>query len=172
MAWGTMQYRSSRPLQEVLRGRLRELTSTHVRYGYRPLTVLLRSEGWMLNAKRIYRLYDEENLKVRSVERKRIARRQRVSQQPATGPNQCWAADFVTDKFSNGRSFRILTVISFHFQRDRWPRHGRLRSPSRLCAAFRPLTRQGLNCDPRRPNNPIVRGEGEKENKLVRQRTS
>jgi transposase InsO family protein len=52
----------------------------------------------MLNAKRIYRLYDEENLKVRSVERKRIARRQRVSQQPATGPNQCWAADFVTDK--------------------------------------------------------------------------
>ena len=37
---------------------------------FRRLTVLLRREGWMVNAKRVYRLYDEENLKVRSVERK------------------------------------------------------------------------------------------------------
>ena len=56
------------------------MAATHVRYGYRRLTVLLRREGWKVNAKRIYRLYDEENLKVRSVERKKIARRQRVPQ--------------------------------------------------------------------------------------------
>ncbi len=106
-----MRYRSCRPLQEALRLRLRELAATYVRYGYRRLTVLLRREGWAVNAKRVYRLYDEEALKVRSVERKKIGRRQRVSQQPATGPNQCWAADFVSDKLSDGRSFRILTVI-------------------------------------------------------------
>jgi putative transposase len=58
-------------LQERLRNRLRELAATHVRYGYRRLTVLLRREGWNVNAKRVYRLYDEENLKVRSVERKK-----------------------------------------------------------------------------------------------------
>jgi hypothetical protein len=29
---------------------LRELTATHVRYGYRRLTVLLRREGWKVNA--------------------------------------------------------------------------------------------------------------------------
>jgi len=46
-------------------------------------TVLLRREGWNINAKRVYRLYDEENLKVRSVERKKIARRQRVPQAQA-----------------------------------------------------------------------------------------
>jgi len=106
-----MRYRSRRPLQEALRLRLRELASTHVRYGYRRLTVLLRREGWVVNAKRVYRIYDEENLKVRSVERKKIGRRQRVSQPPATAPNQCWAADFVSDKLSDGRSFRILTMI-------------------------------------------------------------
>ena len=47
---------------EVLRHRLREMAGTHVRYGYRRLTVLLRREGWHVNAKRIYRLYREEEL--------------------------------------------------------------------------------------------------------------
>ena len=111
MAWTTLRYTSCRPLQEALRSRLRELAATHVRYGYRRLTVLLRREGWAVNAKRVYRLYDEENLKVRSVERKKISRRQRVAQAPAGGPNQCWSADFVSDKLADGRSYRILTVV-------------------------------------------------------------
>jgi transposase InsO family protein len=90
---------------------LREIAATHVRYGYRRLTVLLKREGWKVNAKRVYRLYDEENLKVRSVERKKIARRQRVPQTQAEQPNDCWSADFVSDKLADGRTFRILTVI-------------------------------------------------------------
>jgi len=65
-------------------------------------------EGWKIGAKRVYRLYDEENLKVRSVERKKIARRQRVPQAQASGPNQCWSADFVSDKLTDGRTIRIL----------------------------------------------------------------
>jgi putative transposase len=109
--WTTLCYKSRKKPQEPLRRRLREVAATHVRYGYRRLTVLLKREGWTVNAKRIYRLYDEENLKVRSVERKKIARRQRVPQAQACGPNQCWSADFVTDKLSDGRSIRILTVI-------------------------------------------------------------
>jgi len=71
--------------QEALRRRLREIAATHVRYGYRPLTVLLRREGWKINARRLHRLYDDENLKVRSIERKKIARRQPVSQAQAHG---------------------------------------------------------------------------------------
>jgi hypothetical protein len=39
------------------------------------LTVLLKREGWKIGHRRIYRLYDDENLKVHSVERKKIARR-------------------------------------------------------------------------------------------------
>ena len=107
----TLRYRTRRVIQEALRCRLRELAATHVRYGYRRLTVLLRREGWTVNAKRIYRLYDEEDLKVRSVERKKIGRRQRTPQGHATGPNQCWSADFVSDKLTDGRSYRILTLV-------------------------------------------------------------
>jgi putative transposase len=111
VSWATLLYKSRKKSQEPLIRRLREMASTHVRYGYRRLTVLLRREGWKVSAKRVYRLYDEENLKVRSTERKKIARRQRVPQAQARGPNHCWSADFVSDKLSDGRTIRILTVI-------------------------------------------------------------
>ena len=57
--------------------RLRELAASRVRFGYRRLTVMLRREGWRVNAKRIYRLYTEEGLAVRTKVRKKIARRMR-----------------------------------------------------------------------------------------------
>jgi hypothetical protein len=41
LAIGTLRYRSRNAFDEVLRHRLRELAGTHVRYGYRRLTVLL-----------------------------------------------------------------------------------------------------------------------------------
>jgi putative transposase len=66
LAIGTLRYRSRKVFDEVLRHRLRELAGTYVRYGYRRLTVLLRREGWHVNAKRIYRLYREEELIVRT----------------------------------------------------------------------------------------------------------
>jgi len=57
---GALRYRSRRDRQEVLRQRLRALAAVRVRFGYRRLTVLLKREGWRVNAKRIYRLYCDE----------------------------------------------------------------------------------------------------------------
>ncbi len=111
LAISTLRYRSRKVFDEVLCRRLRELAATHVRYGYRRLTVLLRREGWHVNAKRIYRLYREAELIVRSKQRRKIARRQRVATAVAARANQCWSMDFVSDRFADGRPFRILTVI-------------------------------------------------------------
>ena len=111
LAIGTLRYESRKVFDEVLRHRLRELAGTHVRYGYRRLTVLLRREGWHVNAKRIYRLYREEELIVRTKQRRKIARRRPVPSGVAVRPNQCWSMDFVSDKLADGRSFRILTVV-------------------------------------------------------------
>jgi putative transposase len=88
-------------MQEALRTRLQELAATHVRYGYWRLTVLLRREGWQVNVKCVYRIYDQEELKMRSAERKKISRRQRVPKSIAAAPNQCWSADFVSDKLAD-----------------------------------------------------------------------
>jgi putative transposase len=90
---------------------VKELAATYVRYGYRRLTVLLRRAGWEVNAKRIYRLYSEEGLSVRTKLRKKIARRQRVPVPAATRPNQCWSMDFMSDRLADGRPFRILTMV-------------------------------------------------------------
>lgn len=107
----SQRYRSRRDPQIPLRRKLRELAATYVRYGYRRLTVLLRREGWKVNAKRIYRLYSEEGLTVRTKGRKKIARRQRVPAPMAVRPNQCWSMDFMSDRLADGRPFRILTLV-------------------------------------------------------------
>ena len=112
------------------------MAATHVRYGYRRLTVLLRREGWKISAKRVYRLYDEENLKVRSTERKKIARRQRVPQAQARGPNDCWSADFVSDKLADGRTIRILTVIDQFTRECVWLEADRSMNGPKVVAAL------------------------------------
>jgi putative transposase len=111
MRRSSCRYCSHARSQEGLRQRLKHLAATHVRYGYRRLTVLLRREGWSVNAKRVYRLYREEGLIVRTKQRKKIARRERSPQPLASRPNECWSMDFVSDKLAGGRSFRILTVV-------------------------------------------------------------
>jgi len=111
MVRSSQRYRSRKDPQVPLRRRLKELAATYVRYGYRRLTVFLRREGWKVNAKRIYRLYSEEGLTVRTKPRKKLARRQRVPAPAATRPNQCWSMDFMSDRLADGRPFRILTVV-------------------------------------------------------------
>ena len=91
--------------------RLRELAASRVRFGYRRLTVLLRRDGWHVNAKRIYRLYTEEGLTVRTKVRGRAARRSRVPPAVATAPNHRWSMDVMSERVADGRWFRILTVV-------------------------------------------------------------
>ena len=73
------RYQSRKDSQAALRLRLRELAGSRVRYGYRRLTVLLRREGWAVNTKRVYRLYREEELQVRTAKRTKRARQARVA---------------------------------------------------------------------------------------------
>lgn len=62
-------YVSRSSSQVDLRQRIREIAETRVRYGYRRIHVLLRREGWEVNAKRVYRLYREEGLQLRKKRR-------------------------------------------------------------------------------------------------------
>ena len=58
-------YKSRRGDQAGLKQRIKEITEVRGRYGYRRVHVLLRREGWSVNAKRIYRLYKEMGLQIR-----------------------------------------------------------------------------------------------------------
>jgi putative transposase len=92
--------------------RIKEIAETRVGYGYRRIHVLLRREGWLVNAKRVCRLYREMGLQLRNKSPKRRVKAQlRDDRAPATAPNQVWAMDFVHDQLFDGRKIRILTVI-------------------------------------------------------------
>lgn len=105
------RYQSRRDRQSALRVRLRDLASTRIRYGYRRLTVLLRREGWLVNTKRVYRLYREEGLGLRMKKRGKRVAQARIRLAEAYYANQRWSMDFVSDRLVDGRWFRILTVV-------------------------------------------------------------
>jgi len=108
----TYHYRSKRTGQAILMKRIKAIAETRVRYGYRRIHVLLRREGWRVNAKRVCRLYREMGLQLRSKSPKRRVKAQlREDRSPATTANQVWAMDFVHDQLFDGRKIRILTII-------------------------------------------------------------
>ena len=78
---------------------------------------MLRREGWQVNHKRIYRLYCEEGLAVRTKKRRRRPSHLGLILPSAEGPNERWSMDFVVDRMENGRQFRVLTVVD-HLSRE------------------------------------------------------
>jgi putative transposase len=107
-------YRSVKRDDPALRMRLREMAAARPRFGYRRLYILLRREGWTLNHKRIYRVYREEGLLVRTKRRRKHVSRARVPRPPALAPRERWSMDFVADGLAHGRRVRIFTVIDNH----------------------------------------------------------
>ena len=95
--------------------RLKELAAARPRFGYLRLHMLLQREGWRVNRKRVYRLYREEGLQVRTKKRKKkIATRVRAPQSEATRCDERWSMDFVTDQLVGGRRFRVLTLVDLY----------------------------------------------------------
>jgi putative transposase len=108
------RYRSRRVEEAPVRERLKQLAQEHPRWGYRFLCTLLRREGHHVNHKRVFRLYRDEGLKLRSKRRKKVFSVQRVKPLETTGINQKWSMDFVSDTLSCGRRFRALSIIDCH----------------------------------------------------------
>ena len=105
-------YRSRRPDQAGLKKRIKEIAETRVRYGYRRIHILLRREGWTVNAKRVYRLYTEMGLQLRNkTPKRRVKAKLREDRAVATSANETWAMDFVHDQLATGRKIRVLTIM-------------------------------------------------------------
>lgn len=105
-------YKSRRTDPAVLRKRIKEIGETHVRYGYRRVYCIFRRDGWVVNMKKIYRLYGELGLQLRSkTPKRRVKAKLREDRAPAIRSNDVWAMDFVHDQLAMGRKLRILTVV-------------------------------------------------------------
>jgi putative transposase len=106
-----VRYQSCREADEAVREALRRLSYERHRFGYRRLHQLLQRDGFTINHKKVYRLYREEGLQVKQRKGRKRAVGTRTLLRKASRVNQCWALDFVSDSFMDGRRFRILTVI-------------------------------------------------------------
>jgi putative transposase len=112
MDTSTYHYRARRPGQAPLAERIREICTTRVRYGYRRVHVLLRREGWMVNHKRIHRIYNELGMQLRNkAPKRRVKAKLREDRREATAANETWAMDFVHDQLATGRKLRVLTIV-------------------------------------------------------------
>ena len=107
----SLRYRSRRPAAEDLRQRLRELAAERPRYGYQRLWALLRREGWLVNHKRVYRLYREEGLKLGKRRRRARAHIERVPLSLPTRADERYSMDFMRDTLADGRVFRTLNIV-------------------------------------------------------------
>jgi hypothetical protein len=106
----SVRYQGMRP-DDALRERLKALAQERWRFGYRRLNVPLRREGHAVNKKRVQWLYREERLTVRRRGGRKRAMRTRRPITTPLAPNQRWSLDFVYDQLTDGRRFRILTVV-------------------------------------------------------------
>jgi putative transposase len=101
--------------EERLTADIVELARQYGRYGYRKIAELLRTTaGWVVNDKRVERIWRREGLKVPAKQPKRsrlwladgLCLRLRAER-----PNHVWSYDFVEDRTHEGRKYRMLNII-------------------------------------------------------------
>ena len=96
---------------DVLRLAIIRLAKQYGQYGYRKITGLLHIEGWKINHKK---LWCEKGLQLpqRHKKRRRLYHKDSsIIRMRPTHASHVWAIDFVHDKLSNGRSYKMLTVL-------------------------------------------------------------
>ena len=91
-----------------------ELARQYGRYGYRKVAELLRQAGWIINDKRVERIWRREGLKVPPKQPKRgrlwLADGSCIRLRPQQR-NHVWSYDFVNDRTHDGRKYRMLNVL-------------------------------------------------------------
>jgi len=110
----SMRYRSIRAPDLDLREAMKAVASERRRFGYRRIHVMLQRQGIVMNLKKLRRLYGEEKLQVRKRGGRKRALGTRRPMLVPDRPNQRWSLDFVSDSFTDGRRFRVLTVVDDH----------------------------------------------------------
>ena len=98
--------------EKDLRAKIHQVANKNKAYGYRLVTAKIRGQGWLVNHKRIHRLWKEAGLQQpRRKPHKRYYGPKGEVKQKATHINHVWSYDFVEDRTEKGHKLRILTVL-------------------------------------------------------------
>ncbi|MEX5297065.1 IS3-like element ISAar43 family transposase [Kocuria sp. CPCC 205268] len=98
----------------ALRDWLRAYAKKHPRWGYRRAYHDARGEGWVVNHKKIQRLWREEGLRVPQRRHRKRVGSSTVDAPAAVAPNLVWAVDFQFDADEQGRPIKICSIVDEH----------------------------------------------------------
>ena len=100
--------------EAALTANITALAIQYGRYGYRRIAAMLGDQGWVVNVKRVERIWRREGLKVPHKQPKRgrlwLADGSCIRLRPEHR-NHVWSYDFVEDRTHDGRKYRMLNVI-------------------------------------------------------------
>jgi putative transposase len=100
--------------EAALTANITALAIQYGRYGYRHIAAMLGDQGWVVNVKRVERIWRREGLKVPARQPKRgrlwFNDGSCIRLRPEH-PNHVWSYDFVEDRTHDGRKYRMLNVI-------------------------------------------------------------
>ena len=88
------------------------LTHNHKDWGFGLCFSYLRNvKGYDWNHKRVYRIYKVLELNLRIKPKRRITREKPEPLAVPVGVNEVWSVDFMHDRLSDGRAFRLFNVL-------------------------------------------------------------
>lgn len=119
----TQRYELQRPtVDEPLVAELRKLSDKHKSWGYDRAYRQLRKRGWVVNRKRVRRVWAEAGLratKPRKHGKKALGSAENSIWNLAPEyPNHVWALDFIEPKLASGKPYRVLNVFDEYSRRS------------------------------------------------------
>ncbi len=91
---------------------VREYAHEQPMHGYRMMAAMLKRDGYVINQKRVYRIWRQEGLQL---PRRKVTKRRygdsSADLQRASRPNEVWTYDFLEGRTERGGKLRMLTVL-------------------------------------------------------------
>ena len=111
----TRRYKIKQPDRDkAMTIQIKKLAQRHKRYGYWMITAKLRQDGWIVNHKRVQRIWQKEGLQVpyrRKFKKAKGNCQNSCAVKKAQYPNHVWTYDFMADQTEDGRTLKLLTVL-------------------------------------------------------------
>lgn len=111
----TQRYKIKQPDRDkALTTEIKKLAQRHKRYGYRMIAAKLRQSGWIVNHKRVQRIWQKEGLQVpyrRKFKKAKGSSENSCAVKKAEYANHVWTYDFMGDQTEDGRKLKLLTVL-------------------------------------------------------------